>query len=142
MALDMLAKMACIMHRFDGIDVNGGCGRVSSRGLIIEMSSFLAKRGGIWDVPPILRFWEGCDHQDEPANNDEDCSHQPHWCILLPVVQILLLKLLYFLLTSGPCLWLACIAVLHLPTWSPPPVGQGQGPVACVQIPLGALHLC
>jgi hypothetical protein len=55
-ALDVLAKMAHIMRGFDGIDIKSGHGPVSSGGLIMEMSSFLAKRGAMRDIPPILRF--------------------------------------------------------------------------------------
>ncbi len=58
-ALDVLAKMAHIMHGLDGINVEGGCGRISSGGLIMEMSLFLAKCSVMRDIPPILRFWGG-----------------------------------------------------------------------------------
>jgi hypothetical protein len=58
-ALDVLAKMAHILHGFDGIDIKGGHGCVGGGGLITEMSSFLAKPGAMQDVLPILRFWEG-----------------------------------------------------------------------------------
>jgi hypothetical protein len=63
-ALDVLAKMACIMCRLDSIDIESGCGHISGGGLITETSMFLAKCSTMRDVPPILRFWEGRDWQD------------------------------------------------------------------------------
>jgi hypothetical protein len=56
MASDVLAKMACIMHGFDGVNVKGSRSRVGGGGLIMEMSLFLAKRGATRYIPPILRF--------------------------------------------------------------------------------------
>jgi hypothetical protein len=95
MASDLLAKMARIICMFDGFDVKSSCGRVCTGGLIMEISSFLAKRGAIRDILPILRFWEGSNRQDEPDNNSYNCGHQPRWCILLLVIQLLQLKLLF-----------------------------------------------
>jgi hypothetical protein len=103
-ALDVLAKMARIMCGFKGINIKGGRGCVGGRGLITEMSSFLAKPGAMRDVPPILRFSEGRDRQDEPADNNNDRGHQLLWQVLPQVVQLLLLKLLYSLPMSSSCL--------------------------------------
>ncbi len=103
-ASNVLAKMAHIMHGFDGIDIKGGHGCVGGGGLITEMSSFLAKPGAMQDVLPILRFWEGRNRQDESADNNNDRGHQPLWCVMPQVVQLLLLKLLYSLPMSSSCL--------------------------------------
>ena len=126
-ASDVLARMARIMRRSGDVDGGGGggCGRVGVGGPVAEMSSFLVERGAMQAVPSNLRFWEDKDRSDDDDADDDDRGGQ-QWRILPPVVQILLLKLLYSSPMSGPCLRLACLAVPHLAARFPPSSAEGR----------------
>jgi len=133
-ASDVLARMARIMRRSGDVDFDvdgrggrggGGGGRVGGGVPLAEMSTFLVERGAMRDVPSILRFWEDKDRSDDDDADDDDRGGQ-HWRILPPVVQLLLLKLLYSSPMSGPCLRLACLAVPHLAARFPPSSAEGR----------------
>mmetsp|Transcript_16433 Transcript_16433/g.47188 ORF Transcript_16433/g.47188 Transcript_16433/m.47188 type:complete len:716 (+) Transcript_16433:62-2209(+) len=72
------------------------------------------------EMPPNLRFWE--DALPAPTNSSEDAAGRE----FPPLLQILLLKLLYASPVGGPFLQLACEAVPHLSVQMPlsSPLGQ------------------
>ncbi|KAL3823870.1 hypothetical protein ACHAXA_005452 [Cyclostephanos tholiformis] len=109
-ASDVLARLASIiLMSNDDSDVG-----------VAKMSSFL--RGAMRDVPSILRFWEG--HRHHHHYDDDRLRHR--WRILPPVIQLLLLKLLYSSPLSGPFLRLACVAVPHLAARFTPASSEGR----------------
>ena len=80
--------------------------------------TFIVNRGILYNVPSILHFWWD-DTTTETINinninNDEDDHDVQQYRTLPPVLQLLLLKLLYSSPMGGNCLKLACIAVPYL----------------------------
>jgi hypothetical protein len=117
-ACDVLARLARMLLRSDE-DVDVGDRRVDA-GPVARMSAFLDERGAMRDVPTILRFW------DDQRHDDIDDGSRSRWRILPPVIQLLLLKLLYSSPISGPSLRLACLAVPHLAARFPPSSTEGR----------------
>jgi hypothetical protein len=110
MASEILAKLAQIERLADdaeeGVNVN-------------NVHTFIVDRGILHNnVPSILHFWWDDTTTDtiniNSINNDEDDHDVQQYRTLPPVLQLLLLKLLYSSPMGGNCLKLACIAVPYL----------------------------
>ena len=107
-ASDILAQLSLMTRRkSDTID-----------NPIAEMHSFLYKQQYIKDIPVILQFWNGGDH--EVANNQHECRGLP------PVILLLLLKLLYSSPLCGSFLQLACISIPYIAARFPTQSSEGR----------------
>lgn len=107
-ASEILAKLAQIERLADDAEevVN-----------VNNIHTFLVNRGILYNVPSILHFWWD-DTSDaintNNINNNEDDHDVQQYRTLTPVLQLLLLKLLYSSPIGGNCLELACISVPYL----------------------------
>jgi hypothetical protein len=77
-----------------------------------DIHTFLVNRGIMDNMKSILHFWD--DTGGDTTNISNYNNDMQQYRILPPVLQLLLLKLLYSSPIGGSCLQLACIAVPYL----------------------------
>ena len=131
-ALEILAKLAQIERRrlgsgaaaaevvvVDNTDIHRSQHSTVIENLNIDIHTFLVNRGMLYNIKSILHFWDDTGGDTNNISNtniskNEEYNIVQQYRILPPVLQLLLLKLLYSSPIGGNCLTLACIAIPYL----------------------------